>query len=246
MRRIAITLALALLVGFLSYRTALATMPREQVSTFSRTCPGTVVDAHFDAVTGFPVPPGCTRSGVGEMSLYAGTEMYAHWSRSFWFGLAVVPIAFIALWWFGRWRRSRFSRRSDALGPVATTLALALFLLGCGSAVPPQDRVQLVTDNSDAWFYGGGFRSACWLMPSSGQLIADPEFGTAFGEGTPAKWPPGYTGRRVGPEVEVVNRDGKVVATTSATAMQQLWWAHAKPPGEVLCEVVRSTPNPAR
>lgn len=107
MRRSTTILALALLVGFLSYRAALATMPGDQMWTFPRTCPGTVVDAHFDAVTGFPVPPGCTRSGgATEVSLYAGTEMYGHFAGSFMLGLAVVPIAFVVVWWFGHRRRS--------------------------------------------------------------------------------------------------------------------------------------------
>jgi hypothetical protein len=87
---------------------------------------------------------------------------------------------------------------------VTTTLALALCLLGC-SLVLPWDRVELLTSSED---YG-----SCDLMGPIGKLTADPKFGTVF-DGMPVMWPPGFTGRRVGSEVEVLNPSGKVVATT--------------------------------
>ena len=133
MRRVTATFALALLVGFLCYRVALATMPPEHYDGASvPSCTGTVSPAHFDPLTGIPLPPTCSSGDRrGTSGLWAGGEMYAHFERSYQLGLAVVPVAFVALWWFGRRRRSGLDRRGDALPGIATTLALALCLLGC-------------------------------------------------------------------------------------------------------------------
>jgi hypothetical protein len=96
------------------------------------------------------------------------------------------------------------------------TVALALCLLGCDSVVLPWDRVQLLTDDADKYTVNadGTLHVGCGLMPTTGDLIADATSGTAYKDGTPTMWLPGYTGRRVGSEVEVLDRDGKVVATT--------------------------------
>jgi hypothetical protein len=52
-------------------------------------------------------------------------------------------------------------------------------------------------------------------------LVADPTYGTAISVTngndqvtTPVAWPRGFTGRRVGSEVEVLDPHGNVVATT--------------------------------
>ena len=92
---------LALLIGFLSYRVALATFPTDQMWVQT---PDGRAGTHFDAVTGIMVLP---PSGF---HTYPESGMIAHWYRSALFGLAVVPLAFvplafIALWWFGRRRR---------------------------------------------------------------------------------------------------------------------------------------------
>jgi hypothetical protein len=87
---------LALLIGFLSYRVALATFPSEQMWVPT---PEGRAGTHFDAVTGMMVLP---PSGFYS---YPESGMIAHWYRSALFGLAVVPLAFIALWWLGRRRR---------------------------------------------------------------------------------------------------------------------------------------------
>lgn len=106
---------------------------------------------------------------------------------------------------------------------VTTTLALAVCLLGCGSVAPPGESaapsgepVQLLTDDADKYTVNsdGTVHVECGLMPTTGDLIADPTSGTAYKDGTPAMWLPGYTGLRVGSEVEVLDPDGKVVATT--------------------------------
>jgi len=117
-------------------------------------------------------------------------------------------------------RTARLPWGVAAVRRVTTTLALALFLLGCGSAAPvgksaaPSDKpseapqggpVELLTGVDSCWAGGA------W--GSEGLLVADPEYGTRFG-GKPAMWPVGYTGRRVGSEVAVVDQAGRVVATT--------------------------------
>ena len=99
---------------------------------------------------------------------------------------------------------------------VTTTLATALCLLACNSAAPPADWVELVTI-SPAGEIG------CWLMPTYGELIADAEFGVALKGGTPAVWPTGYTGWRVGSEVEVVDSYQNVVARTGM-GVQLIYW----------------------
>ena len=53
----------------------------------------------------------------------------------------------------------------------------------------------------------------------SSMLLADPEYGTVVAgfladQRTPVMWPPGFTGRRVGSEVAVLDATGIVVATT--------------------------------
>jgi hypothetical protein len=97
---------------------------------------------------------------------------------------------------------------------AAITLALALCLLGCGSPVPSGEPVVLLTgvrpfdeDECSRDFY------------VASELLADPQYGTALasflaGDRVPVMWPPGFTGRRVGPTVEVADTSGNVVATT--------------------------------
>jgi hypothetical protein len=92
---------------------------------------------------------------------------------------------------------------------VTTTLALALILLGCGSL--PPDQVKLgISENARPF--------GCYLTYSTFDLVVDPNYGTGIGYDNgpiaPLYWPPGYTGHRVGSEVEVRDPNGKVVATT--------------------------------
>ncbi len=82
-------------------------------------------------------------------------------------------------------------------------MALALCLAGCDKS--SIDRVDLLT-GVDGCYAGGAVGTA-------GPLVADPEFGTRF-NGKPAMWPLGYTGRRVGAEVAVLDASGRVVAMT--------------------------------
>jgi hypothetical protein len=87
-----------------------------------------------------------------------------------------------------------------------TAFALALSLLGCGSR---DDEVSLFTDATES---GDG----CWLLHVVVDVFANPTFGTAVGSatGAPLTWPRGFTARRAGAEVEVLDRAGNVVLTT--------------------------------
>jgi hypothetical protein len=135
------------------------------------------------------------------------------------------------------------ARPVEAVRRVSATLALALCLLGCQSEVLPWDRVQLVT--------GGDPGTGCGLMPRMGDLTADPAFGTTLGGGA-AVWPSGYTGRRVGSEVEVLDRSGKVVATTGQRYQFYFVYvagkggagdpAHGNSP-DVICDIYPCTPS---
>ena len=52
------------------------------------------------------------------------------------------------------------------------------------------------------------------LMFTVYDVVAHPTFGTALKGGEPLKWPSGYTGRRAGAEVEVLDPEGNVVLKT--------------------------------
>jgi hypothetical protein len=91
---------------------------------------------------------------------------------------------------------------------VISALALALWVLGCASKAPPGEPVELLTARLGC--YAGGEGGA------TGTLAVDPKHGTSF-LGHPVMWPAGYTARRVGAEVMVLDRDGEVKATTGRT-----------------------------
>jgi hypothetical protein len=102
------------------------------------------------------------------------------------------------------------------MGRATTALALALSLVGCGSAEASGDPVQLITGVPPGM--GGG----CYTNSAVGPLIVDPTYGTAItdengGGTTPVVWRPGFTGRRVGSEIVVRDSNGNVVATTGRT-----------------------------
>ena len=91
---------------------------------------------------------------------------------------------------------------------LVTTIAVVLCLVGCGPSAG-----SLLTGDP----LGGG----CYLATGSGRLVVDPSYGTAIiGDGgtvdqlTVVAWRPGYTARRNGSEVEVLDPQGRVVATT--------------------------------
>lgn len=85
-------------------------------------------------------------------------------------------------------------------GAVVATLALALGVLGCSTKAPPGAPVQLLTgvmpfDRDECSEYGAGTI-----------LLIDEQYGTVLateweGARIPVMWPPGYTGRQVGPDM---------------------------------------------
>ena len=94
---------------------------------------------------------------------------------------------------------------------VVSSVALALSLLGCyagGASAPPGESVPLLTGALSCYAGGEGGPTA--------PLVVDPKYGTSF-NGQPVMWPSGYTARRAGSEVEVLNTHGKVIATTGRT-----------------------------
>lgn len=99
---------------------------------------------------------------------------------------------------------------------ATVVVALALCLVGCGLLPPHGDPVQILTAP----------RPVCFAADAAGLLVVDPTDGTAIiGDGHPnmlvggdvpvtVAWPPGFTARRSGSEVEVLDPQGTVVATT--------------------------------
>lgn len=88
--------------------------------------------------------------------------------------------------------------------PIALAAA-TLLLAGC---LLPSSTVPLLTGNLGC--YAGGEGGA------TGQLVPDPENGTSF-LGRPVMWPDGYTARRSGAEVVVLDARGNVRAITGRT-----------------------------
>jgi len=96
---------------------------------------------------------------------------------------------------------------------IALTLALALLVVGCGAF---QDPVSILTSP----------RLTCFAADVAGLLVVDPTYGTAIVDNhlpsmlglsdvpVTVAWPPGFTARRSGSEVEVLDPQGNVVGTT--------------------------------
>ena len=114
---------------------------------------------------------------------------------------------------------------------ATSTLALAFCLLGCGSVILPWDRVELVTVEV----------SGCGLLPTFDVLHADPTSGTILAAGSPTMWPTGYIGRRVGSEVEILDSDQNVVATTGSR-YQIYWVVDYQENHSVICDLAPCTP----
>ena len=94
---------------------------------------------------------------------------------------------------------------------VVTSLALSLGLLGCAPGTPRSGPVPLVTVETHASF------GSCVLDPFYvADVIADPTSGTPSDAATGESfaWPKGFTARRAGFEVEVLDPAGNVVLTT--------------------------------
>jgi hypothetical protein len=97
---------------------------------------------------------------------------------------------------------------------VVACLALALSLVGCyagGASASPDGPVPLVTDETQARF---GFCVLDAFYVSD--VIADPASGAPSDAATGESfaWPKGFTARRAGSEVEVLDAAGNVVLKT--------------------------------
>jgi hypothetical protein len=98
------------------------------------------------------------------------------------------------------------------IGVRRQTSALALTLYLAGFATAPDESVRLVNHNY--------LPVGCYTNSAAGPLIVDRDYGTAIkdmdvgGSSAPMTWRPGFTARRVGSEVEVLDPDGKAVAIT--------------------------------
>jgi hypothetical protein len=105
----------------------------------------------------------------------------------------------------------------------ARALVVLLFALGfnaCGAfaqSSPSGEPIQLLTGNADGHtvWSKDGVRS-CLGLNIVGELVSDAKYGTVVGV-TPVIWPLGFTGRREGSEVAVLDPTGEVVATTGRT-----------------------------
>lgn len=102
---------------------------------------------------------------------------------------------------------------------IGAAAALALSLLACAPAAERSDAVRLLTGVVPGYTDNG----ACFTDFALGPLLIDPKYGTAVRDETagasapvttPVMWRPGFTGRRDGSEVAVLDPAGNVVATT--------------------------------
>jgi hypothetical protein len=97
------------------------------------------------------------------------------------------------------------------LGPaVLLAIAGVAFLIG-------HERVDLAHGTVSGTTEGEGIVN-CYTSGTVGDLVVDPAAGVAIVEKTGARymvmWPSGYMGQRAGSEIEVLNREGKVIART--------------------------------
>ena len=98
-----------------------------------------------------------------------------------------------------------------AVRRVALVSLAALLLAGCGSSADP---VPLLTATEP----DGPGNGACYLWYGQGELIEDATAGTAVkqpdGVIIELSWPMGYTARRSGGTIEVLDTSGQVAAVT--------------------------------
>ena len=113
-------LALALVLGFVSYRVALAALPSEPPagSSVSAICAeGSLPRGLFDPLTGLPegAVVGCGRDGVAAVQY--SPSLQAAWMRAASVGLVAAGVALVALWWLGRRLRRGATSHDEALAP---------------------------------------------------------------------------------------------------------------------------------
>jgi hypothetical protein len=112
-------------------------------------------------------------------------------------------------------------------------LLLAVTIAGCGSPV------RLLTGRGD--LEGSGM-VGCYPSFARGQLVTDPTYGTAIIEhaGTmPVMWPPGYVGRQIGSDIEILDTFGQVVARTGNLVQLPGGYSGSEPRVFLTCGYVR-------
>ena len=119
---------------------------------------------------------------------------------------------------------------------------LALFVVLVAAGCSPQPEPFALVHSEEPVDGRDGQCSLGWTL--RGRLVIDPNGGTALvveeggnyygdktvGATSPVWWWPKFTGRRVGNEVEIVDPDGKVVATTGQRYEIYLAYPPAGPP----------------
>ena len=99
-------LALALVIGFLSYRVALAVIASDlHAGPATSICPATGTrQPRFEALTGLPEGWEISCPNIDGLIQYS-PDLVGRWQRSLPFGLAGAGLTLIGLWWHGRRRR---------------------------------------------------------------------------------------------------------------------------------------------
>jgi hypothetical protein len=109
LRRVITTLALALVIGFVSYRAAIAVVASDLgagTSVSSICAEGKVSRPLFDALTGVPAGDVVCHDGGAEV-IWGPIQvdlMFGPWACAVLLGLGTAVLALIVLWWFGRRR----------------------------------------------------------------------------------------------------------------------------------------------
>ena len=93
-----------------------------------------------------------------------------------------------------------------------------MVVLGCDATLALGEPVRLLP----GYPYTPGETRGCYTLNFTGSLVVDPQYGTAIitddvgaqGHRNIAVWPDGYTARRAGAEVAVLDEKGQVVAVT--------------------------------
>jgi len=117
---------------------------------------------------------------------------------------------------------------------LALTLLLGVLAAACGGSVP------LLTGSAGLGSATDGF-VGCYTNFAQGQLVVDAAYGTAIvenGRATPVMWPPGSTGRQSGSDVEVVDKQGTVVARTGSRYQIEGGYSGGNPRSFVACGYV--------
>lgn len=133
------------------------------------------------------------------------------------------------------------TNRAAVLVLALLAAALSSTLLACGPAAAPSDAIRLLTGVVPGYTDKGG----CFTDFALGQLVADPMYGTAVRDETvgaagttPVMWRPGFTARRIGSEVTVLDPAGNVVATTGRRYQLAGGYWFDNPRVFVACDVV--------